>query len=239
MNILSRCSTRRRWRQRPAVQQPGQRLFRLVRQPGEAASQAIASLVLSWAGLRAGATLPPPALPVGPGARRPGQGPEADRDPGEDLVPEPPLQDQAEAAAAGADACCLRQESRRHPPREGREADVPSQQSARACACARPRLPSGRRRRRQRGGPGAWVPDAGGGGGGRGERSGQLLPPLVLPLFTARGAWLLLLHALVNLTKKDKTPPPLPLPPPPPSDRGGGLIVAETCQLFWCTKPVT
>ena len=238
MSILSRCSTRRRWRQRPAVQQPGQRLFRLVRQPGEAASQAIASLVLARAGLRAGATLPPPALPVGPGARRPGQGPEADRDAGEDLVPEPPLQDQAEATAAGADACRLRQESRRHPSREGREADVPSQQSARACACARPRLPSGRRRRRrQRGGPGAWVPDARGGVGGRGERSGQLLPPLVLPLVTARGAWLLLLHALVNLTlKKEKTPP---LPPLPPLDRGGGLIVAETCQLFWCTKPVT
>lgn len=72
--------------QHPGRQEPG---------PAQAAQEALQGRLLSRAGLRAGAPLQPPAVPVRPGAGRPGGLPQAHRDPSQDLVPEPPLQDEA------------------------------------------------------------------------------------------------------------------------------------------------
>lgn len=63
--------------------------------PAQAAQEALQGGLLSRAGLRAGAPLQPPAVPVRSGARRPGGLPQAHRDSSQDLVPEPPLQDEA------------------------------------------------------------------------------------------------------------------------------------------------
>lgn len=63
----------------------------------QTAEKALQSRVLPRAGLRAGTPLQPPAVPVRAGARRPGGLPEAHRDSGQDLVPEPSLQDETQA----------------------------------------------------------------------------------------------------------------------------------------------
>lgn len=79
-------------------------------------AEALARRLHAPAGARAGEEVQPPALPVRTGARAPGQRAAPHRDPGEDLVPEPTLQNQAEAAAGllpevGGERC---RRSRRH-----------------------------------------------------------------------------------------------------------------------------
>lgn len=74
----------------PRLQHPG----REESGPAQAAQKALQGRLLSCSGLRAGAPLQPPAVPVRPGAGGPGGVPEAHRDSGQDLVPEPPVQDE-------------------------------------------------------------------------------------------------------------------------------------------------
>lgn len=61
-------------------------------------AEALARCLHAPAGARAREEVQPPALPVRTGARAPGRRAAPHRDPGEDLVPEPALQNQAEAA---------------------------------------------------------------------------------------------------------------------------------------------
>ena len=63
------------------------------------AAQEAAGALLSGAGVRAGAALQAAEVPVRPGERTPGRTDPPHPEPGEDLVPEPPLQ--AEAAGQG------------------------------------------------------------------------------------------------------------------------------------------
>lgn len=63
----------------------------------QAAQEALQGRLLSRTSLRAGAPLQPPAVPVRPGTGRPGGLFETHRDSGQDLVPEPPLQDETSA----------------------------------------------------------------------------------------------------------------------------------------------
>lgn len=65
--------------------------------PGPEA-EALARRLHAPAGPRAGEEVQPPALPVRTGARALGRRPAPHRDPGENLVPEPALQNQTEAA---------------------------------------------------------------------------------------------------------------------------------------------
>lgn len=77
---------------------PSPRLRRAGREepgPAQAAEEALPRGLLSRAGLRAGASLQPPAVPVRARAGRPGGLPEAHGNPGQDLVPEPAVQDEA------------------------------------------------------------------------------------------------------------------------------------------------
>ena len=57
--------------------------------------------LLEGADLRTGAAVPTAALPVGAGTRAPVEHPATDADPGEDLVPEPPLQVEEGAPGEG------------------------------------------------------------------------------------------------------------------------------------------
>lgn len=84
------------------------------------------------AGLRAGASIQPAAIPQRSRKSRPGPGAQADRDPSEDLVPEPALQDEAETTAdAGVvHARPERQEGGRQGPGQGRRAAVPPAEGA-------------------------------------------------------------------------------------------------------------
>lgn len=79
-------------------------LFRRLQQPrreepgaAQAAEEALQSRLLPRTGLRAGAPLQPPAVPLRARAGGPGGLPETNRDTGQDLVPEPPLQDETPA----------------------------------------------------------------------------------------------------------------------------------------------
>lgn len=76
---------------------PSPRLQHLGREksgPAQAEEKAFQGRLFPRAGLRAGASLQPPAVPVRAGAGGPRGLPEAHRDSGQDLVPEPPLQDE-------------------------------------------------------------------------------------------------------------------------------------------------
>lgn len=66
-------------------------------EPGtaQATQETLQGGLLPRAGLRARAPLQPPAVPVRTGAGRPGGLPQAHRDSSQDLVSEPPLQDEA------------------------------------------------------------------------------------------------------------------------------------------------
>lgn len=88
------CASPSRRLQHPGREEPG---------PAQAAEEALEGRLLSRAGLRAGAPLQPPAVPVRAGARRPGGLPEAHRDSGQDLVPEPALQDETPPDGRGPD----------------------------------------------------------------------------------------------------------------------------------------
>ena len=94
------------------------------------AQEAIQSCLHPRAGLRAGEEVQPAAVPERPREGRPGAGPQADRDAGEDLVPEPQVQDEKEADAdAGVEpAGAERQEGGGEGARQGRRAPVPPEQ---------------------------------------------------------------------------------------------------------------
>ena len=112
-----------------------------------------ACAVLAGAGLRAGATLQAAEIPVGAGEGAPGQHDPPDPDPGEDLVPKPPLQDEeagerqgvaaADAAgqrllpAAAAAAAAVPAQGGRAGAGERREA-VPRQRPHAHIVCAEP-----------------------------------------------------------------------------------------------------
>lgn len=71
--------------QHPGREEPG---------PTQTAEKTLQGRILPRAGLRAGAALQPPAVPVRSGTGGPGGLPEAHRDSSKDLVPEPPVQDE-------------------------------------------------------------------------------------------------------------------------------------------------
>lgn len=89
-------------------------------------TQEAAGPLLPGAGVRAGAPLQAAEVPVRPGEGPPGRGAQTHPDPGEDLVPEPPLQDEERpgrrcAAGPGDGAASGAAQARCSDPGAGRE----------------------------------------------------------------------------------------------------------------------
>ena len=93
------------------------------RRGAEEPRQEAAGALLQGADLRAGAPLPAAALPVRPGEGAPGRAHPPHPEPGEDLVPEPPLQDEAGPGGAqpGGAAAAARPQGGHPGPGAGRE----------------------------------------------------------------------------------------------------------------------
>uniref|UniRef100_G1K9J1 Uncharacterized protein n=1 Tax=Anolis carolinensis TaxID=28377 RepID=G1K9J1_ANOCA len=108
-------------------------------------------------GLRAGAALQAAEVPLGAGAGAPGQHDPPDAHPGQDLVPEPPLQDEAAGQGQGGPAADAAAGGRRLPA-AGPAAAVASPGGRAGAGEGRQALPGRLQRALQRGAPGPPAP---------------------------------------------------------------------------------